>query len=345
VSSELQSLADLPNVDVLSYGGWRRQEIDRAILGFGGLGRIAKERHVDIIWSLNLGSYVKTAVPQILSVNNPHQVYPWQVTRYHPDSRLSVAALRWFFRKSLRVSGGVIVQTPIMSEYVRKVTGAPKHIFVLPKAVESTQDVIPAPMPSATQEILGDGFGEDGFTFLYVATYTPHKNHVTLVKAFDLLACKGVNARVVFTIGDSELLSLGGVRARRLIESGHLVPVGWIKKENLKSLYDACDACLMPSVLESLSSAHLEAMQWGKPQMTTDLPYARDLCGKAALYVSAEDPVDWMAKITEFISDAKLRASLVEAGHKRMKLFPGTWAEAARMAHVFLEEIIAGQCE
>jgi len=340
-SSNLHSLARLPNLAVLSYGGKRHKELDRAFLGFGGLRSIARERHADVIWSLNLGSYVHTHVPQVLSVHNPHQVYPWEVTRYHPRSPLNVATLRWFFRKSLCMSDGVIVQTPIMAEYIRKISGAPKRIEVVPKAVENTDDVTPESLPIDIQKKLEDGLGRNAFTFLYVSTYTPHKNHKTLIEAFELLAQEGVNVRVIFTIGFDELVACGGRKAHKLIESGHLLPVGWTGKAYLRSLYEACDACLMPSVLESLSSAHLEAMQWSKPQITSDLHYARDLCKDAAIYVTAEDPSAWSGKIKELILDAALREKLIEAGHDQMKHFPATWAEAAHKVHAFLEETIA----
>lgn len=339
-SSTLNSLGTLPNIKVLSYGGNKHQEIDRVFLGFCGLNRIARERESDIIWSLNLGSYVRTHVPQVLSVNNPHQVYPWEVTRYHPDSPFNVAALRWFFRKSLRVSDGVIVQTPIMGDYVKRISGAPDHIGVVPKAVEKTQDVVPEALPADITKMLKEGLGENAFTFLYVSTYIPHKSHKTLIDAFHILATEDVKVRVIFTVGVDELIAFGGQKARRLVESGHLIPVGWTEKAYLRALYDACDACLMPSVLESLSSAHLEAMQWSKPQIAADLPYARDLCGNAALYVSAKDSVAWATQIKGFMLDNVIRIKLIEDGHARMKQFPATWAEVACKVHAFLEQTI-----
>ncbi len=339
-NSDLKTLGSIPNIDIVVFGGSRHQEIDRAFLGFWGLKRIAGERKADIIWSLNIGSYARSSIPQVLSVNNAYQIYPWDVTCYHPDNRLNVAALRWFFRRSLKVSDGVIVQTAIMEDYVRKTIGAPKFIQVVPKAVENSDDVDHCPLPSLQQKMFECGLGKDVFTCLYVATNTPHKNHKTIIDALDILAIERVNVRVVLTLSQDELLVIGGEKALRLIQKGHLVPIGWTQKNYLKSLYGACDACLMPSVLESLSSAHLEAMQWGNPQITSDLPYARELCGDAAVYVSAEDALGWAQNIRRLIADPKLRQQLVRSGYKRMKLFPATWSETANKVHSFFGEII-----
>ena len=339
-SSELCSLGELPNIGIVAYGGKRSQEIERLFLGFGGLNRIAKERRADIIWSQNLGSYLRTSVPQVLSVNNAYQTCSWELTRHHPGNRFHVAALRWFFRKSLRVSDGVIVQTPAMGECVKMISGAPELLEISPKAVENAEDVVNKPLPAEVLRQFESGPKKQACTFLYVGTYFPHKNHKTLIKAFDILASEGANIRAVFTLGRAEAAALGGGKAGRLIESGYLLPVGWTEKASLKALYEACDACLMPCILESLSSAHLEAMQWGRPQIVSDLPYARDLCGDAAVYAAALDPADWAQKIKKLAADESLRKNLIAAGRERMKLYPRTWAEAAEKVHAFLEKVL-----
>lgn len=339
-SSDLHVLEPEKNINVITYGGKRHQEVDRAFLGFGGLVNIANQTKADIIWSLNLGSYVSSKIPQVLSVNNPHQVYPWEVTRYHPDSRINVAALRWFFRKTLSVSDGVIVQTPIMGEFIRKIYKTPLDIAVVPKAVENSDDVNSDPLPQNVQEKINSGFGKKAFTFLYVSTYVPHKNHDTLVKAFNILAAESACVRLLLTITHEELVSIAGEKAIKLVESGHIIPLGWVSKSHLRSLYDISDACLMPSVLESLSSAHLEAMQWSKPQIVADFSYSRDLCGSAAVYVSAEDPKEWVKNIKSFVNDPELRRFLVKKGLERMSLFPETWAVAANKVHIYLEKIV-----
>ncbi len=124
-----------------------------------------------------------------------------------------------------------------------------------------------------------------------------------------------------------------------LIESGHLLPLGWINKEQLLAVYEACDACVMPSKSEQLSSAHLEAMHWRKPQISADLPYAHDLCGDATLYADPDDPADWAAKMQTLMENPERRDRLVAAGLDRMKSFPKTWKEVARRVRTFLAEV------
>lgn len=338
--SDFQPLEDLTNVDILPFGKERALEFHRLLLGVRKLRRIASIRSADVIWSLNLGCYFPGELPHVISIHNSYQVYPWFYTKYHPDSRLHVAILRWFFRKSLYISDGVIVQTPAMAEYIKKIKRAPKQIAIIPKAVEAQTEINHTSLPLDLQIKLREETEKKSFTFIYVATFLWHKNHIVLVKAFDLLASLGLNVRLILTISLDELITIGGETARNLVKGGYLVPIGWVKKQNLKALYNISDACLMPSMLESLSSAHLEAMEWGKPQITADLPYSRDTCGNAAFYASAKDPSDWARKIQLLIQDKSLRVKLVIEGKERIKAFPKKWNEAAIMVRSFLEEIV-----
>jgi glycosyltransferase involved in cell wall biosynthesis len=338
--SDFQPLDGLPNFEILPFGRERAIEFYRLLLGVGKLRRIASIRNADVIWSINLGCYFPGELPHVISIHNSYQVYPWSYTKYHPDSRLHVAILRWFFRKSLYISDGVIVQTPAMAEYIKKIERAPKQIAIIPKAVEASKENNHSSLPLDLQIKLREEIGKKSFTFIYVATFLAHKNHKVLVKAFDLLASLRLNVRLILTISMDELITIGGETAKNLVEGDYLIPIGWVKKENLKALYRISDACLMPSMLESLSSAHLEAMEWGKPQITSDLLYSRDICGNAAFYASAEDPSDWAQKIQLLIQDKSFREKLVIEGQERIKAFPKQWNEAAMMVRSFLEEIV-----
>jgi glycosyltransferase involved in cell wall biosynthesis len=337
-SAKFHTLQDIPNIRIRRMRVTGVQEIDRLLVGGKLLPQLLAAGKTDVLWSVNLGPYVRTNVPSVLSVNNAYQVYPWKVSRYHPGSRIRVAMLRWFFRRSLHLADAVIVQTPIMGEAIREIEGAPGRVYVAPKAVEQESDIQREPLPESVARLLEAGLGRGAFTLLYVSTWMPHKNHGTLLRAFSELAQRQISVRLVLTVTEQEILSAGWKGSADLLESGHVVATGWIEKACLRSLYDACDGCLMPSHLESLSSAHLEAMQWGRPQITADLPYARDLCGPAALYVPVDDWKAWAREIERLRTDDRLQGELVTAGYTQMRQYPASWTEAAETVHRVLEE-------
>jgi glycosyltransferase involved in cell wall biosynthesis len=332
-------LEEAPNVRINRMRITGIQEVDRFLIGSFVLPRMASAVNQDILWSINLGCYFRIPLPTVLSVHNAHQVYPWAVTRTHPRQRWRVAVLRWFFRRSLRCSDAVIVQTAIMGNAVRGIGGAPTEICIAPKAVERECDVEAKPLTRAIADALDGGMGRETFTFLYVATWEPHKNHAILIRAFSKLARKNVRVRVVVTISAEELLSAGWPETEFLIGRGYVSPVGWVEKAQVRDLYARCDACLMPSVLESLSSAHIEAMQWGKPQVTVDLPYAHDLCGAAALYAGGDDCDAWVRGVERIMQEEPVRSQLRKAGYERMAHFPASWDDASQRVFSCLDKV------
>lgn len=328
--SELQQLSVFTNVTMVGVPKGRFKEWTRLMLGVNGLRKFAKQYKADIVWSLNLGSYIKLHVPILLGLNNAHQVYPWEVTRFHPGSRLRVALLRFFFRLSLRVADAALVQTDLMAEYLNNLSFAPKDVFVVPKTVEIGVYAQASNLPLDLIEKL-ESSKKNGFrVWLYVSTAMPHKNHRVLLEAFSELSKRGCADCLVLSITQEEAISIGGADVLALLADGRLILTGWIKKEHLRAIYSACDACVMPSLLESLSSSHLEAMEWERPQIVADLPYARDLCGDAAVYVDVNDASSWASAIQKVGADVVFQEKLIEEGRRRISNFPNNWNECSQ---------------
>ncbi len=78
--------------------------------------------------------------------------------------------------------------------------------------------------------------------------------------------------------------------------------------------YLACNALLLPTLLESFSGTYLEAMHFGRPILTSNLDFARDVCDDAALYFDPWDPVAIKDAILKLKDDASLQTELVCRG-------------------------------
>jgi glycosyltransferase involved in cell wall biosynthesis len=336
--SPMASLRRIENAAVEFVPSGPAREIHRLVWTAHGIRRQLARASYDLVWCLNVGACVKTAVPQVLSIQNAFQVYPWSLARHHPGSRPWVAALRWFFRKSLRCADAAIVQTRLMREYVKAIEGCPLRVAVLPKAVISSPDDAGQPLSPEVENAIRGASG--AATALYVATNAPHKNHRLLAALMEICRSRGISARLVLTLDAEQWSGAGGPGAASLVRSGHVIPAGWVPKDQLRRLYTSVDLCVMPSLLESLSSAHLEAMQWRRPQIVADLPYARDLCGDAALYADPHDALQWVAKLELLGGDAALRDRLVGRGVERLKDFPATWNEMAGRLRSVLADVV-----
>jgi glycosyltransferase involved in cell wall biosynthesis len=334
--SLLLGLGRLANCSIEIVG--RRAPRKAYLVGLGDIlvRKLNRRRAYDVFWSINFGLHTRAGLPQVLTVNNSYQVYPPEVAKFHPQSKLWVFLLRLFFRHSLRLSQAAIVQTPLMAAYLRKIDGCPETVVVLPKAVAAERGKSEAPLSERLARLLATA--TPGPTLLYIATGEPHKNHRVLGAMMELLRRKGSAAHLIVTLSAEEWRRAGGPEAGSLIESGHVIPAGWVDTDELGALYRECQVCVMPSLLESLSSAHLEAMYWHRPQVTADLPYARDLCGGAALYADPHEPIEWAEQVERLLVDEPLREELVARGAQRLAAFPPTWTAMAES----VREVLAG---
>jgi glycosyltransferase involved in cell wall biosynthesis len=338
-ASPLADLARLPNCDAALIG----QKVPREahLLGVADLvvRHLHRRRHVDIFWSVNMGLYFPGGPKQIMTLNNAYQVYPVDPAVPHPGSPLRVWMMRALFRRSLRLSAAAIVQTNLMRSLVQTIPGCPELVAVVPKAVvDAGSDTHADPSPRIAGLLAQ---AADSAKLVYVATAFPHKNHKVLASVMHEFRRRGVPITLVLTISAEQWVQVAGSEAASLVESGHVTPLGWVDKDELQGLYQACDVSVMPSLLESLSSAHIEAMQWQCPQVTSDLPYAHDLCHEAALYAAPHDPAAWCSQIERLLGDSALRQQLVLGGGERVKHFPPNWTAMAEALRSVFEAVIA----
>jgi glycosyltransferase involved in cell wall biosynthesis len=286
---------------------------------------------------MNLGSYVKLNALNLLSINNSHQVYPLKDTISHPKSRFHVFFMRFFFRLSLRKADRALTQTEVMKGYVKSLSPR-KDVSVFTKVVESSSDIRAVEPPKGVLKKLSEI--SNTFSMLYVATNYHHKNHKVIIEALALLVKESKSVTLILSLTEEEAVNIGGEVASSLIRTQHLCCVGWVDKSWLKYLYDFTSICLMPSILESLSSAHLEAMAWQVPQISADLPFARETCKEASLYCEPDNASCWSKRITCLIESSILYRDLQIKGLARVEEFPKDWHEVAKKYHtMFVDEL------
>jgi alpha-1,3-rhamnosyl/mannosyltransferase len=163
--------------------------------------------------------------------------------------------------------------------------------------------------------------------FLYPAITYPHKNHLTLVRAFAEVTAKGADTLLVLThrpdAMEAEMLALIDAlglrdRVRRL---GH-VPRG-----DLDWFYANAVALTFPSRFEGFGLPVLEAMGNGCPVIAANATALPDVLGEAGVLVDPDDVAGWAAAMYDLAGDAERRAALIAAGRARVDRF--NWASSA----------------
>jgi glycosyltransferase involved in cell wall biosynthesis len=135
-------------------------------------------------------------------------------------------------------------------------------------------------------------------TFLYVMTYTLQKNLNFLLRALVAAKKEGWPGQLLVTsrLDDRPPACWEAdwrlIEEHDLINSGYLKPVGPQYGANLARLYQEVDACIFASFCESFGHPLVEALAHSKPLVCIDLPYAREICGDAAIYFDGQKPED-----------------------------------------------------
>ena len=111
-------------------------------------------------------------------------------------------------------------------------------------------------------------------------------------------------------------------RSENLGVADRVVNMGPIHTADGPALYQTCDVCLLPTVLETFSATYPESMTMGLPIVTTDLAFARDICRDAAIYFQPNDASDAAQKIAQLVDDRTVWERLTKAGKRIVDELP-----------------------
>ena len=153
---------------------------------------------------------------------------------------------------------------------------------------------------------------EGQFRILLLSAYYPHKNIGILRNVIPLVPS---NTCFVVTLPASAYAELFGGCNEQILN------VGPVKSADCPALYASCDAVILPSFLETFSANYVEAMTIGKPILTSDLDFAHEVCGDAALYFNPTSPEAIAEAVNRVIENRELRRKLVGRGRERLTSF------------------------
>lgn len=176
---------------------------------------------------------------------------------------------------------------------------------------------------------------------LFVGSGKPHKNLVSLIKAFEM-------SRVA--LAGHDLVLLGSFQRQRTIDTGALSLAAALGSR-VRFVRDADDATVrafvagaaalvLPSLYEGFGLTALEAMAAGCPCLVSNVASLPEVCGDGALYCDPRDPSNIAKQLVRLVSDGELRTRLVDAGRLRANRFD--WDITAEQTAAVLDRALAG---
>jgi glycosyltransferase involved in cell wall biosynthesis len=174
---------------------------------------------------------------------------------------------------------------------------------------------------------------EEYLRLITITANYPHKNLRIIKKVLPILIERNLKVCFTLSIPADDFKNTFGE------ESAYLKNLGPVSSKDCPKHYNDSDALFLPTLLECFTASYPEAMIMERPILTSDLPFARQICGEGnALFFDPLNAVDIADKIEKLVKDEKLYDDLVQRGLSRVKDFCSS-EERANSYISILEEI------
>ena len=293
------------------------------------LDRCVREFSADAVFSIFGPSYWKPKVPHLCGFARPLYIYPDSPFFKNLSffQRLKIKTYKRIHMRSFRNDCDMLVaENPDVSERLSVLCPHKKIVTVF----SCCNPIFDTPEIQTTYEL--PPF--EGISLLTIAVNFPHKNLQILPKTATYLkkAYPDFKFRFIVSLKEGEITVPDHLKEC-------FVYVGKISIQNLPSFYEQVDFMILPTLLECFSASWIDAMKSSIPVLTSDLPFAHGICGKAAVYFNPEDPVDIGEKIVCLTHDKPRQKELIEQGKKQLSLFTDNSTRTSLYLS-YLEELV-----
>ncbi len=321
----------VPATEAAAAGG------SRSVRDMIRMTRAALGVHADVFFFPATYSYVPVPrTPVVVTAHDaiaeslPDLVVPARLDRWRwaAKQRLALRRAALVLTVSEAAKNDVVTTLHVSSERVRVVAEAADPRFV--------SDGGGTHAPSCIAAVDGRPY------LLYVGGFSPHKNIVNLVRAFDLVLDEHPLAVLVLagdTEGDPFLSSTADVRAAvsSMRHRNSVIVTGFVSDDDLVHLYQGAVATVLVSLGEGFGLPVAESLACGTPVVASDIPALRELAGEAGRYVDPGDEVQIAEGMAELLADPALRDRMAKVGIARAASL--SWARAADTVLGLLEEV------
>ncbi|MEG1659239.1 MAG: glycosyltransferase [Bacteroides sp.] len=173
------------------------------------------------------------------------------------------------------------------------------------------------------------------FKLVSICGFYKHKNLLILKKVVDVLKSRGYdNILFYLTIKEADYNLYFEERYHCNIKT-----LGTIKPTECPQVYFESDAVIVPSLLECFTANYPEAMIMEKPILTSDLSFAKSICGNAALYFDPLDAEDIANSIIKIVLNKDLVQLLIDKGKDKINSFPSARERAEQYLDILKRNI------
>jgi len=277
--------------------------------------------------------YVQANQPIIF---NPHDLQHEHFPEFFSAEELSRRKYSYFNacrEATVVVAGSQYTKNDVINQYGI----SPDRIVVIPLAPAT--EAYGSIEVGKEQEVLTRYAVPSPF-ILYPAVTWPHKNHIRLLKAINLLRAEGLKVNLVCT-GKKVDPSWNELKEYLKVQelSDQVKFLGFISGKELRYLYSNCLFVVAPSLFEEHSGPMWETWQEGAAIACSNITSLPEQAGNAALIFDPYSVESIAAAIRSMWEDETLRTDLKNFGRIRLRDF--SWEKTSK-AYRALYRLIAG---
>ena len=288
----------------------------------GVIKSVIADEHIDMVYTMAGPAYMNFGVPHVMGCSEPYVTHA-RIENYFSRGFMSgistilLSILRsYYFRKCDHL---VFQTTSSRMGFVRRFGWAISKTSVISNAIGksftqfSETPTMKLPTDASTKRIL------------VPSAYYTHKNLEIIIPTAAALKEKlDTSFEFVLTIPFNENWHDIKELAEKFNVTDNVVNIGTYTTTEAPKLYADATLVFLPTRLETFSTSYLEALWSGTPVVTSDLQFARDICGDSVKYTSTLDPDKCADMLYSLIRDEVLYKDMSKKGNTRVLDFPNS---------------------
>ncbi len=286
----------------------------RILQTLGRLGFLSAERFTGPVDLFHSTDYVEIPLRTKCSVTTIHDLGFLREPRWYPGK--SYEKIKSVTKRLVERSRGFIADSEATKADLVELLGVDENRIEVALLGVSDSFFETAKPPSGPPQIA------------MIATLEPRKNHLRLLRAFEQVAAKHQESRLVI-VGRRGWLDDDVVEMIQRLEDGG--QVSWLRNADEAQLHQTLaqsSIVVYPSLWEGFGLPVLEGMASGRAVLTSDLGSMKEVAGEGALLIDPTSESALAEGLDFLLSDANARADLGALGQARARIF--TWESCAQ---------------
>lgn len=287
----------------------RRSQADRIWLS-PWLHVLERRFKPDVVFSVFGPPFYIPRAPQLVGFALPHMIYE----NLDPARRSSLKdkISDWVRCRLFRRADYLVVETETARQRLAVRLSIPSsRIFVVPNSPNPLLRRLPdrSPQPG------------DRFVILIPSAYYRHKNLEIVPRVAQQIRLRAPDVDFEFRLtlpkDGAEWRAISSDAAKAGV-SDRILTLGVVRITELASAYRDASAVFLPTLREVSTAVYPESFFFKRPLVTTDMDFARELCGDAALFFKPTNAEMAATRLIELARSTELRQQLVEAGEQQL---------------------------